>query len=167
MNSHQDLDMNDSFHVDVDTMELPKGGARLPITSLVGEDNSLARKRSIIQLKNSDNNCLAAAVGVAYASANTISTREWRDLTKHDNDLSMPKRLLKYGKCPLWYIKHLSQRPPKQDALNTIKRRLIVVKSHRANAGGNAPFARKSSTENNKTLKSTRVTHTFVNATRK
>ena len=76
MNSHQDLDMNDSFHVDVGTMELPKGGARLPITSLVGEDNSLARKRSIIQIKNSDNNCLAAAVGVAYASAKTISTRE-------------------------------------------------------------------------------------------
>ena len=89
LNSHQDLDMNESFHVDVGTMELPKGGAKLPITSLVGEDNSLARKRSIKQIKNSDNNCLAAAVGVAYVSANTVSTQEWKDLTKRDQCLSM------------------------------------------------------------------------------
>ena len=117
MSSHQDLDMNDSFHVDVGTMELPKGGAKLPITSLVGDDNSLARKRSIIQINNSDNSCLATAVGVAYAAANTISTQEWKDLTKRDQSLSMPKLLLKYGKCPVWYKKHLSQRQKKQDDL--------------------------------------------------
>ena len=117
LSSHQDLDMNDSFHVDVGTMELPKGGAKLPITSLVGDDNSLARKRSIIQINNSDNSCLAAAVGVAYAAANTISTQEWKDLTKRDQSLSMPKLLLKYGKCPVWYKKHLSQRQKKQDDL--------------------------------------------------
>ena len=109
--------MNDSFHVDVGMMELPKGGTKLPITSLVGDDNSLARKRSIIQINNSDNSCLAAAVGVAYASANTISTQEWKDLTKRDQSLSMPKLLLKYGKCPVWYKKHLSQRQKKQDDL--------------------------------------------------
>ena len=30
LSSHQDLDMTNSFHVDVGTMELPKGGDRLP-----------------------------------------------------------------------------------------------------------------------------------------
>lgn len=116
MNSHQDLDMNESFHVDVGTMELPKGGAKLPITSLVGEDNSLARKRSIKQIKNSDNNCLAAAVGVTYVSANTVSTQEWKNLTKRDQCLSIEKLVLKYGKCPLWYKKHLPFKPKTQEA---------------------------------------------------
>ena len=103
MSSHQDLDMNDSFHIDLGTMELPHGGHKLPITSLAGEDSSIARKRSIIEIKNSGNHCLAAAVGVAYASANTVSTEEWRELTESDNNLPMPQLLLKYGKCPFWY----------------------------------------------------------------
>ena len=117
MSSHQDLDMNDSFHIDLGMMELPHGGHKLLITSLAGEDSSIAMKRSIIEIKNSGNHCLAAAVGVAYASANTVSTEELRDLTKSDNNLPMPQLLLKYGKCPFWYKKHLNQRPQKQDDL--------------------------------------------------
>lgn len=76
--------MNEGFSVDVGTMELPGGGTRLPINCLVGDDNSLHKKRSIIQIKNTDNNCLARAIGVAFAAANTVSLSEWKKLTEND-----------------------------------------------------------------------------------
>ena len=74
--------MNEGFSVDVGTMELPGGGTRLPINCLVGEDNSLHRKRSIIQIKNTDNNCLARAIGATFAVANTVSLFEIQFETK-------------------------------------------------------------------------------------
>ena len=80
MNSHQELDMDDGFYVDVGTMELPKGGSRLSVTSLTGMDNSIEAKRSIIQIKSSDNSCIPLAIGVASATANKINTREWKKI---------------------------------------------------------------------------------------
>ena len=117
LNSHQSLEMNEEFSVDVGTMELPKGGTRLPINSLIGPYNSAHRKRSIIQINNTDNNCLARAVGVAFAAANTVSLTEWRDLTKNDCGLSIDKLVLKYKRCPLWYKKTISQQSQRQNEL--------------------------------------------------
>ena len=115
MSSHQNLDMNDSFNVDVGTMELPKGGTRLPITSLAGADNSIERKRSVIEVKSSDNSCLPLAVGIAFATANRVTTQEWKELTKNDQGLSIDKLVLKYRKCPDWYRKDLIRKTNKQN----------------------------------------------------
>ena len=105
LNSHQDLEMTDGFSVDVGTMELPKGGKFLPIHCLTGPEDAVRNKRSIIQIKNTDNNCLARSVGVAFAAANVVSLAEWRELTKHDCGLPIEQQVLKYKKCPQWFKK--------------------------------------------------------------
>ena len=133
MSSHQDLDMDDSFYVDVGTMELPKGGTRLPITSLAGMDNSIERNKSIIEISSSDNSCLPLAVGVAFATANKITTPEWKKLTKHDTDLSTEDLILKYRKCPVWYTKHLLRRTNQQN-------QLIRILCHEANVDCSRPL---------------------------
>ena len=117
LNSHQSLEMNEGFSVDVGTMELPGGGTRLPIDCLVGDDNSLHKKRSIIQIKNTDNNCLARAIGVAFAAANTVSLSEWKERTKNDKNLSVDQMVLKYKKCPVWYKKTVAQQSNRQNEL--------------------------------------------------
>ena len=115
LNSHQDLEMTDGFSVDVGTMELPKGGKFLPIHCLTGPEDAVRNKRSIIQIKNTDNNCLARSVGVAFAAANVVSLAEWRELTKHDCGLSIEQQVLKYKKCPQWFKKTIVQQSKRQN----------------------------------------------------
>ena len=116
MNSHADLDLQSSFFVDVGTMELPKAGKGLEITSLTGSNNSIQRKRSLIEVKNDDNLCLARAIALAFASANQIPTKEWKRLTNSDSLLSIEELVLKYKKCPTWYYRDIRKQEirPKQ-----------------------------------------------------
>ena len=79
MNSHDDLDLQSSFFVDVGTMELPKAGKGLEITSLTG--SNIQRKRPHIEVKNDDNLCLARVKAFAFACANKMATKEWKRLT--------------------------------------------------------------------------------------
>ena len=77
----------------------PKAGKGLEITSLTGLN--IQRKRSLIEVKNDDNLCLARVI--AFASANQMATKEWKRLTNSDSLLPIEELVLKYKKCPTWY----------------------------------------------------------------
>jgi len=108
LNSHQDLKMNDSFYVDVGTMELPKGGKGngLPINTLSGSNSTIKRKKSIVEIVNDDQTCMARAIAMAYLAAISVTTEEWHDLDSGE-DAPMEKRVLDIGKCPRWYFRDL------------------------------------------------------------
>ena len=96
------------------------GTGSLPSTIAPPDHPPLTRKRSVVQIKNSGNCCLAAAVGVAFAFGNTVSTEEWRELIKDDRNLSTEQLLLKYINCPTWYKKVVARIVNRQNDLATL-----------------------------------------------
>lgn len=74
-----------------------------------------SQQKNIIQIKNSDNNCLARSVGVAFAAANEVSQAEWLELTKQDCRLSIEQQVLKHRKCPYWFKKTITQQSDRQN----------------------------------------------------
>ncbi|XP_061190440.1 uncharacterized protein LOC133198353 [Saccostrea echinata] len=66
LNSHQKLKVDSSFYMDIGIIALPKGGGKVYINQLTGENNSLKRKQSIIQIVNDDNMCMARAIAVTW-----------------------------------------------------------------------------------------------------
>ena len=78
LNSHEELRMDQAMTIDIATTQIPRGGyGRLRITSLDGANNSVYRKRSLVQIINNDQLCMARAIGVAWAKDNCLTTREW------------------------------------------------------------------------------------------
>ena len=57
LNSNQNLSVDESFDITIDSVDLPKGGARRRITKLKGKNNSLQLKKSVITIENDDQLC--------------------------------------------------------------------------------------------------------------
>lgn len=64
LNSKQDLNINESFEIDVDSIDLPRGGARRRITNIHGQKNFLKFQISVGTIQNEDQLCMARAIGV-------------------------------------------------------------------------------------------------------
>ena len=64
LNSRQVLDVNESFEITVGTIDLQRGGARKPITSLQGDKNSIQIKKSLVSIENDDQLCVAREIGL-------------------------------------------------------------------------------------------------------
>ena len=77
LSSHENLAIDDSLNINVGTIEIPKGGKHLGITSTSGENNSILRKKSMIHITNNDNLCMARALVMCAAKVNNISKQEW------------------------------------------------------------------------------------------
>jgi len=111
LTSHQDLPMNDSFYVDVGTMELPKGGVNsLPINVLSGDNNSISRKLSMIEIINDDNLCMVRAILMAFLNLNQLQTNEWNELVKGNLTKTTMQLVLHHKKCPVWFYKDLTKK---------------------------------------------------------
>ena len=65
LNSHENLRMDDSLDITVGSIDSPKGGARLRITRLEGEGNSIEKKKSIVIVVNNDQLCMPRATSVS------------------------------------------------------------------------------------------------------
>jgi hypothetical protein len=103
LNSNEDLPLDQSFRVTVGTVNLPKGGHRLRITQLHGADNSIHRKNSMVEIVNDDQMCMARAIGVCWAKANTVTTEEWRTLVGDRGSRSTRELILLHRKVPQWF----------------------------------------------------------------
>ncbi|KAK3082654.1 hypothetical protein FSP39_001588 [Pinctada imbricata] len=72
LNSNEGLDVDENMVVTVGTIDLPKGGAKKPITRLSGPANSLQKKRSLIYVENDNNLCLAISVALCFLKTCTV-----------------------------------------------------------------------------------------------
>ena len=106
LNSNQNLKIDGSFRIDVGTIKLKRGGARLHITSVKGQKNSIKLKTSMVHINNADNMCMARAIGVSWANACRVSTDEWHAFSQ-TLDGSMTEKVLQLKKCPGWYYSKL------------------------------------------------------------
>ncbi|XP_069109808.1 uncharacterized protein [Argopecten irradians] len=110
LNSHQDMPINQSFRLDVGTMELPKGGRPLKINSLTGPQSSVTKKQSIIEIKNNDNLCLARAIAMCFVRLCKVSTPTWKETIKNDtSQSSIEELIIKHQQCPSWYYIKMSR----------------------------------------------------------
>ena len=83
LQSHEELMVDDTFDITVGTIEVPKGGRGRRITQLQGENNSIHRKKSMIEIVNDDYLCLARALVVGeanLANLKNIHKRKWKHL---------------------------------------------------------------------------------------
>ncbi|KAJ8315885.1 hypothetical protein KUTeg_006561 [Tegillarca granosa] len=119
LTSHENLEMNQDFSLDIGTMQLPSGGARVQITRITGPNNSLSRKYSIIEIQNTDSTCLARAILMGFLKTKTMSTNDWKSLTNDDSNLDTEDLVLKYKACPEWYFRDL-----KRQKIFIVKQRL-------------------------------------------
>ena len=107
LNSHETLSVNESMTVNVGTIDVPKGGAKLPITSLFGKNNSLNRKQSLLFIENDNNLCLALAIGLCFLkTCGQVDPQTWANITESDN-LSLVEKIMKYKKVPKSFYKNL------------------------------------------------------------
>jgi hypothetical protein len=106
LNSQQELGIDDSFEIAIGSIDLPKGGGgpRRRITKLKGEKNSLKLKTSIVTIENSDQICMARAIGVAWAKLRRCADDEWREITKQRGKKSNLDLVLENQKVPLSYL---------------------------------------------------------------
>ena len=107
LNSHQELEVNDSFQITVGTIDLPKGGRRRHITRINGAKNSIQIKRSLVTIENDDQLCMARAIGVGLAKLNACAKEEWNALTRYRKSKSNLELVLEHRKVPESYYKHL------------------------------------------------------------
>ena len=108
LNSKQDLDINDALNITVGVIDLPKGAGRKKITKLIGDNNSIHRKRSMVEIVNEDEMCMACAIGVARCKKHKVSNNEWKSL--EITGQTMEESILQHNKVPDWYYKDVTKK---------------------------------------------------------
>ncbi|XP_052085242.1 uncharacterized protein LOC127722409 [Mytilus californianus] len=97
------------MHVTIGNITVPRGSGRLPITRLKGASNSMALKRSILQVCNEDKMCLATAIGRCFLKlCKIVPLEKWRETTKNDEDMNTCQKVIKHGMTTKSYFKNVS-----------------------------------------------------------
>jgi hypothetical protein len=84
LQSHEQLVVTQGFDISIGVIKMPVAGVGkgLKVTSLTGPRNSLLTKRSIVQIINQDNLCLARSLAVCQGyrrwKAGEINEHEYR-----------------------------------------------------------------------------------------
>ena len=63
-NSNEEMSLDKSFRMNVGTIKIPRGAGRTYISSLIGEGNSVHKKKSMVSIVNNDNLCMALSIAV-------------------------------------------------------------------------------------------------------
>lgn len=120
LQSNDELPVDDSFSVTVGRIDLPSGGASLPISNLSGDNNSLTRKRSIVS-RPSKTMCMPMAIVICFLkTCDTVSPQEWLALTKDETESTLDK-ILKHKVAPKWFYKHVLDKN-RSDCFSAAKR---------------------------------------------
>ncbi|XP_062602848.1 uncharacterized protein LOC134264573 [Saccostrea cucullata] len=113
LNSHQKLKVDSSFHLDIGIITMPKGG-KVYLNQLTGENNSLKRKQSIIQIVNDDNMCMARAIAVTWGRSIECSKEEWQSITQHRGKKTNLDLIMEFRKMPRSHFKNMIKPGAKQ-----------------------------------------------------
>ena len=70
LQSEEKLPVDESFYVTVGVIEQPKGGrCGIPIIQVRGQDNTIQKKKSKVEIINEDTLCMARAIGVSWVKS--------------------------------------------------------------------------------------------------
>lgn len=117
LNSHQNLSLDRSFYIDVGLIRVPRLGSRAYVNTLMGDDNSMHRKRSIIQITNDDFLCMPRAIAMCWARKNVVDKSTWDEMVRADarlretdgenagdrDDGDTVAKILRLRKVPSWF----------------------------------------------------------------
>jgi len=104
LQSHENLAITDGFEVDVGIINVPKGSGWMKITDVHSDNNSIKKKKSIVQIVNEDILCMSRTIAVSCARINKVTTKEWREMIENELKCSMLYKVMKYRKtAPLYY----------------------------------------------------------------
>ena len=106
LQSNAELKIDKSFKIQIGTIKEIRGGAKLPINNLRGKENAVMLKKSMVNISNADNMCMARAIVVSWANACRVSTDEWHALTQNLEGSTCDK-ILHVKKVPGWYYSKL------------------------------------------------------------
>jgi hypothetical protein len=107
LNSNKELSIDESFDISVETIDLPKGGARRRITKLKGKKTSLQLKNFIVTIENENQLCMVRAIGVSWAKLNRCTSDEWNQIANNRQKKSNLQLILENQQVPESYYKHL------------------------------------------------------------
>ncbi|KAL4217298.1 hypothetical protein ACF0H5_023749 [Mactra antiquata] len=68
LQSEESLNIIDTFQVIAGALRIPRGTGRVRLFKVTGPDNSIHKKRSMVQIINPDQLCMERAIGVVYGT---------------------------------------------------------------------------------------------------
>lgn len=100
LNSNEDIPFDSTCRIDIGAIKHPRGGKGVKMTNI--EAGSI-NKKSIVQIKNTDNLCLLRAALVAYCGVCRTSKDEYKRIKRMHPTLTPAEILIQFEKCPKWY----------------------------------------------------------------
>ncbi|VDI57140.1 Hypothetical predicted protein [Mytilus galloprovincialis] len=110
LNSDENLPLDTAMQVTIGSIAVPSGSGTIPITRLKGTRNSIALKKSLLQVSNNDEMCMATAIGRCFLKlCEVVPLNKWREITKDDDpNMNTFQKVLKHGMTTKSYYKHVS-----------------------------------------------------------
>ncbi|CAC5421906.1 unnamed protein product [Mytilus coruscus] len=110
LNSEENLPLDTAMEVTIGSINVPSGSGTMPITRLKGKYNSIALKKSLLQVSNNDQMCLATAIGRCYLKlCEIVPLNKWKEVTKDDDeDMNTCQKVIKHYMTTKSYYKHVS-----------------------------------------------------------
>lgn len=107
LNSNEDIPFDSSCRIDIGAIKYPRGGTGVKMSSVA---KTISDKKSIIQIRNTDNKYLVRAVLVCLANCCKIHNTEFNKFKARHPTLTCGGILLLHQQCPLWYYKDLCKK---------------------------------------------------------
>lgn len=84
----------------VGALHIPQGagGPRVRVTKVSGQDNSIHKKSSMVQIVNDDKLCLARAIGVCLAKLSIVTNEDWKGVKDELREFTNPEILVQQRK---------------------------------------------------------------------
>ena len=110
LNSDENLPLDTAMQVTIGNIVVPSGSGTMSITRLKGAHNSISLKKSLLQVSNDDQMCMATAMGRCYLKlCEVVPLNKWREVTKDDDqDMNTFQKVIKHGMTTRSYYKHVS-----------------------------------------------------------
>ncbi|KAK3100662.1 hypothetical protein FSP39_023320 [Pinctada imbricata] len=114
LNSDEELELDENMTVTVGSINLPKGGAKKPVTRLYGSENSLKKKTSVFYIENDNNLCLALSVGLCFLKiCKHVDEDTWNNITINDKGSKL-ESILKHKTVQRQYYRDLLDKKRKK-----------------------------------------------------
>ena len=97
------------------------------IHNVEGPHSSITTKKSIVEIVNHDEICMARAITMAFLKVNKVNTDDWHALKDDDDERNMEKLVWIYKKAPEWYYSKLLLHKPPTDRLTKLAHELCKL----------------------------------------